>query len=146
VKKCLASLRSNFVSILPEKTRESFLQQNNFSRKKSILFEIFFAEQILTTRVARLFLVQHTKTGKIYQIIIIYPEEPQNIPNGCKIDQMVINIPTSSIARPSKIDSNWDFWFKNMPSGNPAQSITDTKTFAGIRFKECGHKFLIFVD
>jgi hypothetical protein len=23
------------------------------------------------------------------------------------------------MARPSKIDPNWDFWFVNMPSGNP---------------------------
>jgi hypothetical protein len=29
------------------------------------------------------------------------------------------NIPTSSIARPYKIYPNWDFWFKNIPSGNP---------------------------
>jgi hypothetical protein len=29
-------------------------------------------------------------------------------------------MPTSSIARPSKIYPNPDFWFENMPSGNPA--------------------------
>jgi hypothetical protein len=29
-------------------------------------------------------------------------------------------MPTSSIARPFKIYPNWDFWFENMPSGNPA--------------------------
>jgi hypothetical protein len=28
-------------------------------------------------------------------------------------------IPTSSIARPSKIYPKWDFWFENIPSGNP---------------------------
>jgi hypothetical protein len=33
---------------------------------------------------------------------------------------MAIEIPTSSVARPSKIYPNWDFWFENMPSGNPA--------------------------
>jgi hypothetical protein len=27
---------------------------------------------------------------------------------------------TSSIARPSKIDPNFDFWSENIPSGNPA--------------------------
>jgi hypothetical protein len=38
-----------------------------------------------------------------------------------KIDQMSINIPTSSsIARPSKIYPNWDFGSENIPSGNPA--------------------------
>jgi hypothetical protein len=29
------------------------------------------------------------------------------------------NKPTSSIARPFKIYPNRDFWFENMPSGNP---------------------------
>jgi hypothetical protein len=30
-----------------------------------------------------------------------------------------LHIPTSSVARPSKIYPNWDFWFENIPSGNP---------------------------
>jgi hypothetical protein len=40
-------------------------------------------------RVARFFLVQHTKTGKIYQKTIQYTKQPQNIPNGRKIDQHI---------------------------------------------------------
>jgi hypothetical protein len=32
---------------------------------------------------------------------------------------MSINITTSSIARPSKKYPNLDFWFENIPSGNP---------------------------
>jgi hypothetical protein len=28
-------------------------------------------------------------------------------------------MPTPSTARPSKIYPNWDFWFENIPSGNP---------------------------
>jgi hypothetical protein len=48
------------------------------------------------------------------------------VPNGYKlyvpfvrkIDKMAIKIPTSSIARPSKIYPNLDFWFENIPSGN----------------------------
>jgi hypothetical protein len=35
---------------------------------------------------------------------------------------MVINIPTFSIARPPKNYPNWDFWFENKPSGNPART------------------------
>jgi hypothetical protein len=31
------------------------------------------------------------------------------------------NIPKISIARPSQIYPNLDFWFENMPSGNPAR-------------------------
>jgi hypothetical protein len=36
-------------------------------------------------------------------------------------------VPTSSIARPSKIYPNWDFWFENIPSGNPGslRAISD---------------------
>jgi hypothetical protein len=43
------------------------------------------------------------------------------MPNGHKIDQMAINVPTSSIARPSKIYPERDFWFKKKPSGNPGR-------------------------
>jgi uncharacterized protein YwbE len=40
-------------------------------------------------RVARIVLLQHTKTGKIYQITIekYATKWPQDIPNGRKIDQ-----------------------------------------------------------
>jgi hypothetical protein len=52
----------------------------------------------LLIRVARFVLVQHTKTGKIYQITIkytkwplpIYAKWPQNIPNSRKNDQTAI--------------------------------------------------------
>jgi hypothetical protein len=39
-------------------------------------------------RVARFFLVQLTKTEKIYQIFIKYTKCLQTTPNGGKIDQM----------------------------------------------------------
>jgi hypothetical protein len=32
---------------------------------------------------------------------------------------MAKNIPAFSIPRPSKIYPNWDFWYENIPSGNP---------------------------
>jgi hypothetical protein len=41
-------------------------------------------------RVARFLLVQHTKTGKIWQITIKYTKLPQNMPNRCKIDKMLM--------------------------------------------------------
>jgi hypothetical protein len=31
---------------------------------------------------------------------------------------MAVNISTFSNLRPSKIDTNWDYWFENKPSGN----------------------------
>jgi hypothetical protein len=37
-----------------------------------------------------------------------------------KLTKWPQNMPITSIARPSKIYPNWDFWFENMPSGNPA--------------------------
>jgi hypothetical protein len=59
--------------------------------------------------------------GKIYQMAI-------KLPNGHKIYQMFIiyskwplNIPIFSISRTSKNYPKWDFWFENIPSGNPAR-------------------------
>jgi hypothetical protein len=44
----------------------------------------------------------------------------KNISNGRKIDQTVIKYNLRfSIARPSEIYPNWDFWYENKPSGNP---------------------------
>jgi hypothetical protein len=40
------------------------------------------------------------------------------------------NIPTSSIARPSKICRNWDLWFEIIPSGNPVQNEVEAIFFA----------------
>jgi hypothetical protein len=50
------------------------------------------------------------KVVKKYQMAVKYTKRPQNIP-------------TSSIARPSKIYPDWDFWFENIPSGNPDYSF-----------------------
>jgi hypothetical protein len=35
---------------------------------------------------------------------------------------MSIKIPAFSIVGPSKIYPNWDFWFENIPFGNPWQN------------------------
>jgi hypothetical protein len=43
---------------------------------------------------------------------------PKNRPNG-----LIHNRPTSSIARPSKIYPNYDFWFENIPSGSPGHRL-----------------------
>jgi hypothetical protein len=40
--------------------------------------------------------------------------------NGSKIDQMVIKFANIFKTRHSKIYPNWDLWFENKPSGNPA--------------------------
>jgi hypothetical protein len=73
------------------------------------------------------------KREKIHQITIKCTKWPQNIPNGHKIYQMATkytkwpqnrpngheNIPTSIIARPSKIYPNWDFWFEKKAIWQP---------------------------
>jgi hypothetical protein len=56
-------------------------------------------------------LLQQTKTVKIYQITRKVTKWPEMIPNGRKIYQMDIkHLTTSSIASPSKIDPNLDFF------------------------------------
>jgi hypothetical protein len=50
-----------------------------------------------------------------------YTKGPHNVPNGHKITNWPQNMPTSSITGPSKIYPNWDFWYENIPSGNPAR-------------------------
>jgi hypothetical protein len=55
-------------------------------------------------------MVQYTKREKVYQTIIKYTKWPQNMP-------------TSSIARTSKIYPNMNFGSTNMPSGNPGESF-----------------------
>jgi hypothetical protein len=41
--------------------------------------------------------------GKMYQMTTKFTKYPQDVPNGRKIDKMAQKIPTSSIARHSKI-------------------------------------------
>jgi hypothetical protein len=56
---------------------------------KTNLEEISFPENrfshTLLCGVARFFMVQHTKTGKIYQMTTTYTECQFNIPNGSKM-------------------------------------------------------------
>jgi hypothetical protein len=58
------------------------------------------------------------KKGILYQITTKCTKCPLKVPNGCKIDRIPKNKPTSSIARPSKIYPKLDFWLENIPSGN----------------------------
>jgi hypothetical protein len=56
------------------------------------------------------FIVQHTKMGKKYT------KRPLKMPNINNVP-----IPKFSTPRPSKIFQNWDFWYENIPSGNPGK-------------------------
>jgi hypothetical protein len=68
-------------------------------------------------------LAQRTKTGKNV------PKREKMYQNGEKCTKTGENIPNdhmynmpSSIARPSKVYTNWDFWFEKKPSGNPVKA------------------------
>jgi hypothetical protein len=51
-----------------------------------------------------------------------YTKWTENLPNDK-------NIPKSSFARPSHICPNWDLWFENIPSGNPALQNIEQSSF-----------------
>jgi hypothetical protein len=80
--------------------------------------------KLVSIRVARFFLVQNTKTGKIYQL-------PQNIPNGHKkfpmaikyVDQMVIKYTKIFHSKTFQNLHKLGFLVENKPSGNPGQHL-----------------------
>jgi hypothetical protein len=50
----------------------------------------------------------------------------QNFPNGLKISQIsLLKMFQMANLRPSKLYPNWDFWFENKPSGNPALEVPE---------------------
>jgi hypothetical protein len=69
-------------------------------------------------------LVQYTKTGKMHQTTTKYlykmviPYIKYN-----KIYRTPVKHIKNSNLRPSKIYQNWNFWYENVPSGNPAKSL-----------------------
>jgi hypothetical protein len=65
--------------------------------------------------------VQHTKAEKYIPSDQIYTKWELHIYRmAIKWTKWPYSIPTSSIARPVKINPNWYVWFENIPSGNPA--------------------------
>jgi hypothetical protein len=93
--------------------------------------------QALLGRVARFFIVQHTKTGKIYQIkinqmSIKYTKCPHSRQKGRKIDQLdqkiYQHVPLQ--VRP-KFTQIWIiFGMKKMPSGKLAARVTKVEEFS----------------
>jgi hypothetical protein len=63
------------------------------------------------------------KMGKIYQMAI-------KTPNGRNIFQMSIEY---TFFIPTKINPNLDFWFENVPSGNPGTSVISPQTIGRYR-------------
>jgi hypothetical protein len=83
-------------------------------------FEIFYDDLVHFVRVARFFLTQYTKRGKIYQITTTYTIVHKIYQMTLKYSKWTQTIRTLSILRLSKIYRNLYFWFENIPSGNPA--------------------------
>jgi hypothetical protein len=83
-----------------------------------IFFLLFYG---FSCRVARFFFLQHTKTGKIYQITTKYTKCPQSVPNTCKIDQMSIKYTNIFLCKTlQKLPKFGFFCLKiHIPSGNP---------------------------
>jgi hypothetical protein len=52
------------------------------------------------------------------------------------------NTPTFSILKPSKIYPNWDFWFENIPSGNPT-SVTSSRKLSKMTKYGALHTYLV---
>jgi hypothetical protein len=101
--------------------------QNNFQHLLKFLFLIqYLVKKLISTAGLPDFSwYVIPKWGNIYQITRKYTKRPYlNIPNGRKIDQMSRKYTNISIARPSKIYPNWDFWLENIPSGNPDLQTT----------------------
>jgi hypothetical protein len=68
-----------------------YMYQTEFKSEKPIItLRTFTAFVQHSTRVARFFLVQHTKTGENIPNNHKITKWPQHIPNGPKIDQMVL--------------------------------------------------------
>jgi hypothetical protein len=64
------------------------------------------------------FLIYQNKVRYTYQMATKCNKRSQNIPNGHRKYKRFF------ISRPSKIYPNLDFWFENIPSGNPAYRLT----------------------
>jgi hypothetical protein len=60
---------------------------------------------------------------KIYQISTKYSTGMKKYQMATKYTKWPPNIPTSSVARLSKVYPNSDFWFENKPSGNAGSQL-----------------------
>jgi hypothetical protein len=59
------------------------------------------------------------KLGEIHQISTKYPKGKTMYEMAEIYSKWSKNAPAFSVPRPSKIYPNWDFWFEDIPSGNP---------------------------
>jgi hypothetical protein len=83
---------------------------------------------------------QQPETGKIYQVTIKYPQWQQNIPNGRKIDQMAIKYTNIFHCKTLQNLKTWDFWFENMPSGNPGPKVIFLAFRSGLSAPVCSRQ------
>jgi hypothetical protein len=97
------------ITSMPERTIIYIKEGKTQLQIMQIIFWGLFGYAVGQLRAARLFLVQHTKTGKMFQKTIKkqmatkYTKWPQNIPNGHKIYQMA---------------TKYTKWPQNIPNGH----------------------------
>jgi hypothetical protein len=115
----------------------STLNDIQWPRGKLIFFRRLFQSRppLDSDRVARFFLTQKYQNGEKYiiQIITTLTYDHKIYEMAVKYSKLSSNIHPFSILMSSKIYPNWDFWFENIPSGNP-----------GIRTSECIGPFVAF--
>jgi hypothetical protein len=72
---------------------------------------------------------KYQKPGKIYQITTKLPNEHKIYQMALINSKLEYNLPIFSIIRPSKIYPIRDFWFENIPSGNPGRKTLASAVF-----------------
>jgi hypothetical protein len=84
--------------------------------------EILFNKFCLLSRLPDYSWYNIPKREKLYQMTAKNAKWPQNIPKGSKTFRMTIKHTSILKPRPSKKYPKWNFWYQNVPSGNPAAS------------------------
>jgi hypothetical protein len=122
----LAKLSAAILALFCKKREWESLQNPEFfsgetnNNENSSSSSFFLSCLEFETRVARFIMLQHTKTGKIYE----------NIPNGRNIDQMDTKYTNIFDCKALQNLPKWGFRFKiGIPSGNPVGNSLDKNLF-----------------
>jgi hypothetical protein len=89
------------------------------------MYASYFVPSDNKTQGCQIFLETIYQNGGKYTKL---PNDHKVYPKAVIYSKWTKNIQSFSNLRPSKIYPNWDFWFENKPSGNPA-SFADEGRF-----------------
>jgi hypothetical protein len=129
-----------FFNLFRTKFTKSDLQNLPHRKEKIESFLLEFSTTYICMQGCQIFL------GPKYQNGEKYTKLPQNIPNGHKIDQLVIKYIKIFHSKTLQNYPNWDFWLENKPSGNPVCIFVETRFCKNAPLP---HNFLIaliFID